>query len=97
MTGNSEESPATVADREITNEPLWSVAGRRPSAVTPSPVELPSVLSVTGLLYPRKHCLMIFHVPESENSDPQIRYEHNVGFLQSLFDMFWTPMSKAFV
>ncbi|CAH8588495.1 unnamed protein product [Dicrocoelium dendriticum] len=34
---------------------------------------------------------MIFHAPESESSDPRIRYEHDVAFLQNLVDKLLDP------
>lgn len=88
--GSSDEQAATVADQE-TSEPPWIVASKKPPVLNPNTVKHQSVLSETGLIHPRTHCLMIFQAPESESSDPQIRYEHDVAFLQSLIDKLLDP------
>lgn len=40
----------------------------------------------TDLPVPREHGLMLFHVPESEDENPQLRYQHDLNFLQELVD-----------
>ncbi|CAH8497502.1 unnamed protein product, partial [Dicrocoelium dendriticum] len=60
---------------------------------SPADKQLPNQLSASSsaptgssLISLRRHNLMVFHVPESKDENPQIRYDHDDEFLQGFID-----------
>lgn len=66
---------------------------RRPihSAPQEQPPVVPEVPPGYTGSFPRENCIMMFRVPESNDADPQIRYNHDLQFLQSVIDKLLDP------